>query len=359
MTTHPPRGGFRGCWVFVFNLAVLVGCSSSRSGVPDGGAPACTPSCAGTCTAGKCFVTLSTNTVGGPDQGGSELVLDNTKLYWVENTRNIESVPTAGGATTTLASFTYYPEGLAVDTSHVFWASSSFSLDGGFIESAPTSGGSPATIASGLSNPAAIATDGTNVYFTAATATSYCSAGVTPCTGYVLSMPVGGGTISTLASSPGLGVSLFLAHGQLYWTTGDGRVLTVPTSGGTPRQLAYEVTYGLAVVADQAAAYWTNSAGEVKRLPLDGGKPTVLAAGQTPIAALAVDESSVYWINLSGTCSVPGAPCGVLKVPIDGGPVTVIPSPDGGAFDGLAVDDTSLYLLVQSSSTSIVKVTPK
>lgn len=161
-----------------------------------------------------------------------------------------------------------------------------------------------------------------------------------------------------LASHPGVGVLIFSAHGQLYWTTQDGRVLTVPTSGGTPTQLAYEVTGGVAVVADQAAAYWTNTAGEVERLPLDGGKATVLALTQSPFRGLAVDESSVYWLDSNFT--VPGSMGSMLKVAIDGGPVTVMPAPDGGSFGGLAIDDTSLYLLLDDyRSTSVVKVTPK
>jgi hypothetical protein len=116
----------------------------------------------------------------------------------------------------------------------------------------------------------------------------------------------------------------------------------------------------VAVVADQAAAYWTNTAGEVMRLPLDGGTATVLAVGQSPLPALAVDETSVYWINTAASFNSPGATAGVLKVPIDGGPVTAIPDPDGGGFTGLAIDDTSLYLLLQSNeTTSVLKVTPK
>jgi hypothetical protein len=349
-------------WLAV--ATVSIGCSSSRSGsaesgrpdsgIPESGAPSCTPStCAGTCTAGECFVTLSTNAAG---VYASDLVLGKTTLYWVDDTGYILSVPAAGGATATLASFTNGPDGLAVDTSHVFWSSSSVSsFDGGSIESVPTTGGSPTTIASGLSSPYAIATDGTNVYFTARVP---CASAT--CTGYVLSVPVGGGTVSTLASHPGFGVWLFIANGQLYWTTLDGRVLTVSKSGGTPTQLAYEVTGGVAVVADQAAAYWTNTAGDVTRLPLDGGKPTVLAIGQSPIPALAVDETSVYWINAGGGFNGPGTTSGVVKVPTDGGPVTTIPSPDGGSFNGLAIDDTSLYLLLQGHpSTALLKVTPK
>ncbi len=369
------RGHPRGAIVFDVGLSFLrlaawlavgtvsIGCSSSRSGTsgaPDSAAPPCTPStCAGTCTAGECFVTLSTPTPAGNIYGAYDLVLGKTTLYWAEYSGggvSILSVPAAGGSTVTLASSTDYPTGLAADTSHVFWASSSAFPDGGLIASVPASGGSQATIASGLPNPQAIATDGTNVYFTDS---SPCASAT--CTGYVLSVPVGGGTVSTLASHPGVGAWIFSAHGQLYWTTQDGRVLTVPTSGGTPTELAYEVTGGLAVVADQAAAYWTNSGGDVMRLPLDGGKATVLALGQSPLPqALAVDETSVYWINQSTSYNSPGATAGVLKVPIGGGPVTAIPNPDGGAFQGLAIDDTSLYLLLQvDQSTSVLKVTPK
>jgi hypothetical protein len=342
---------------------VALGCSSSRSA----GTPQCTPSaCAGTSTAGECLVTLSTTTLGGDSWGSFDLILGKTTLYWAEYTNGepyLLSVPAAGGATATLASVADSPAdllaspGLATDTSQVFWANTSGSPDGGFIESVPTSGGSPVTIASGLSYPAGMATDGTNVYFMSS---SPC-ANVT-CTGYILSVPVSGGTVSTLASNLGAGVWIFSAYGQLYWTTLDGRVLTVPTSGGTPRQLAYEVTSGVAVVADREAAYWTNSAGNVMRLPLDGGTGTVLAFGQTPGPGLAVDETSVYWVNFNtGINSADGGTAGLMKVAIDGGPVTAIPVPGQRAtFQGLAIDDTSLYVLVsQYATTTVVKITPK
>src|SRR5579883_372777 len=112
---------------------VSMGCSSSRSGSADGGAPPCTRStCAGTCTAGRCFVTLSTPS--GQPYGAYDLVVGKTTVYWAESSGGggyILSVPAAGGATATLASSSDYPVGLAVDTSHVFWASSAGSLDGG------------------------------------------------------------------------------------------------------------------------------------------------------------------------------------------------------------------------------------
>ena len=186
--------------------------------------------------------------------------------------------------------------------------------------------------------------------------------GNAPCTGYILSVPVSGGTVSTVASHLGVGEWIFSAYGQLYWTTSDGRVLTVPTSGGTPTQLAYEVTGGTAVVADQEAAYWTNTAGNVMRLPLDGGTATALALGQTPGPGLAVDETSVYWVNFNtGINSADGGTASLMKVAIDGGPVTEIPIPGQRAlFQGLAIDDTSLYVLVeQYATTTVVKITPK
>jgi hypothetical protein len=359
---------------------VSAGCSGSHrssggAGSPpdDGGAgvntPACSAAtCAGTCTSGRCWVTLSTPPNYPVD--AFFMRLGQTALYWLDAQGYVMRVPTAGGDATTIASTTGpgaagQLTGLAVDADHVYW-SAGLSPDGGYIAQAPASGGPVTTIASGLNSPDQLATDGTNVYW----ATSwYAIPNIS-----LLSMPVGGGTLATLwssnpnASSVEMLTSLFYTRGQVYWTTGDGKVLTVPASGGTPRQLAYEETLGRAVVADSAAAYWTNTAGNVERLPLDGGAPTVLASGQTPTHDLAIDETSLYWMNYpTGTDQSGGI--AVMKVPLDGGALTTIASGDGGTyFFGVAADDTSLYLLVGKQSSldasagqamSVVKVTPK
>lgn len=125
---------------------------------------------------------------------------------------------------------------------------------------------------------------------------------------------------------------------NVYWTDTNGNaVLTMPLAGGTPTTLATgQGPDGLAV--DGTSAYWiletTNA--PVAKVPLDGGAPVTLATAQAGTLGLAVDDRNVYWTNqlkLTGS---------VASVPKAGGVVTTIASGQIEPLD-VVVDSTSVY----------------
>ena len=93
-------------------------------------------------------------------------------------------VPKGGGASSTVVTDLEGPWEVAVDASRVYWATSNT------IKSAPLDGGTVSTLAAGY-GPTRIAVDSTRLYWTDTVANG------------VLSVPIGGGRVTTLSSTPG------------------------------------------------------------------------------------------------------------------------------------------------------------
>ena len=113
----------------------------------------------------------------------------------------------------------------------------------------------------------------------------------------MLSVPLGGGTVTTLAATPEFPQLMALDATHVYWAAGgNGGVLSVPVTGGAVTTLAPDQYGTEAVAVDATYVYWTNfSAGTVAKSPLAGGAAVTLATGQTEAYGLAVDGTSVYW----------------------------------------------------------------
>ncbi len=95
------------------------------------------------------------------------------------------------------------------------------------------------------------------------------------------------------------------------------------------------------VAIDATSIYWTASLdGTVMKANLDGSNVTVLADNQFTPTDIVVDSTSVYWLSQVSTVFGHGL---VSRVPLAGGPLTVLASglPSTGA--GLAVHAGSVY----------------
>jgi DNA-binding beta-propeller fold protein YncE len=93
---------------------------------------------------------------------------------------------------------------VAVDSTHVYWVTSGAGIfrndPAAKVNKVPLGGGSVTTLASGQSGPVSVAVDGTHVYWT--------NSG----DGTVNEVPIGGGKVTRLAADQGYPNSLAVGH---------------------------------------------------------------------------------------------------------------------------------------------------
>jgi len=156
----------------------------------------------------------------------------------------------------------------------------------------------------GAAFASAIAVDATSVYWANAAPGG---------SGAVMKVPLCGGTTTTLAESgpdgPALVGGIAVDAARVYWTSSgpsqmsastDGvvAVLSVPLGGGTITTLTTLAlgpgSNAIGFALGTAGVYWTSSA-EVLSVALGGGAVTTLAPAPGVIGGVAVDSTSVYW----------------------------------------------------------------
>src|SRR5262249_51457603 len=118
---------------------------------------------------------------------------------------------------------------------------------------------------------------------------------------------------------------------HLYWlnyfygTDHTGTVEEVPLGGGTVTTLATGQNWPIALAVDSINVYWVTweKQGTVNEVPIGGGPVTTLAIGQSWPVSVAVNGTHVYWVNNGdGT---------VNEVPVGGGSVTTLATGPPGA----------------------------
>ena len=215
---------------------------------------------------------------------------------------------------------------------HVYWVNfTDQTTASGTVNKVPVGGGSVTTLASGQIAPASVAVDGKYVYWV----------NFNPFTGTVNKVPLDGGSVTTLATGQDLPYSVAVDGTHVYWVNSGwdldtGWVNKVPLGGGSVTTLASSQDHPTSVAVDGTYVYWTNdNGGTVNKIPLGGGSVTTLASGQNTPESVAVDGTHVYWVNYYGGT--------VDKVPVGGGSVTTLASGQSTPINSVAVDGTYLY----------------
>jgi hypothetical protein len=218
------------------------------------------------------------------------IAVDPANVYWTDaNDGIVWRSPVDGGAKVALFSGTFQNEvrAVAVDSGRVYWGDDSHG-----IFSVSPDGGSPVTVASTGhgGTECQLAFDATRVYWPAY-----------PGQDAVQAAPLGGGPIATLATIPSmLGNTSAVAVDSMnaYFNQSNiGKVLSVPIGGGAVTTLSSSAGSPQAVVADGQRVYWADEDGTIRSVPVGGGPEIVHASLQGGPADLVLDAKAIYWVN--------------------------------------------------------------
>ena len=301
------------------------GCGDVQSDPNNCGA--CGHSCGGqTCVGGVCGSVI----VASHQANAYAIAADDANVYWTTTgaASSVVQAPIAGGGATVLwQSANDYPAALALVSGEVYWTNE---IQAGGVSRVPIGGGGAIPVTPAVDYPYALTASGGTLFFTTAPYTSQY--------GDVLSVPVGGGTVTTVAGQQSMGQASSIAVGgnRVYWNTYSD-VMAAPLGGGTPTTFAAQ-QYPVAVAADANNVYWASQlgGGAVVRQSVMGGTPTTIAQNQYYPDAVLVDGPNLYWTTGQGGTGT------VMKVPVTGGtPVTLAANQAYPA--GLASNSTLLF----------------
>jgi hypothetical protein len=314
------------------------------------------------------------------------IAVDSVKVYFGASSTNpaqlgvptgvLEQVPIAGGAPIILAQSMPFPAdpdsgllgaahvspvAIAIDSSNVYWTESQDTIPGrGTVKRVPIGGGAVTTMASSAS-PGPIALDANYVYWGTSLAIN---------AGAILRVPVAGGPAATLVAA-GSACALAVDAMNVYWAEFDGNTSTikkVAKNGTTPITLPTNQPFPCALAVDASNVYWEGNddstvppQAAIFALPLAGGTPHVVVSLARPARAFVLDPTGFYGtfdFDLWHAPRAGGAAIGLgLNVFINVAPIS----------GGLAVDSTSVYWTANCWALSdagtcngaVLKYTPK
>ncbi len=245
------------------------------------------------------------------------------------------------------------PYAMAVDGQNLYWTNSPAAADGGAVVQVSLTTGDVTTLVSAAQdiNGNSIAVDSRNVY-----ASVYNSL-------YLVSVPIGGGTISTLMTYYYESTPVAVAGGAVLGVQVNSGVWAVPVDGGAPVNYVQQPYGALTGTTDGTTYFWVQSAtpNAIRSAPLGGSMPSVTqlvtdppdAGNQWPVTGtayqnLAVDGTSVYFFD-NGTGQI-------FSVPKAGGAFEALTSVSAGnSVQSLLTDGVTLYW-AQTTPPAIVQM---
>jgi hypothetical protein len=236
---------------------------------------------------------------------------------------------------------------VAVDNGTVFW-----SYNGGGIMSVPVGGGTVSTVAANRVGVQGLAAQSGRVYWS-----EQGPSGCGSYTGGIFSVSEGGGAVSALTYMPYCAYEV-LFDGNIFYSDpsseGQGIVELAGTTGTTLASNVHSVGSGILAVGGGMVLYTGGPPLGIYGIPLgsptDGGSAISIppTSGATIIAGMAAQGNDVYWadLDLSNTGRINTAPLT--------GPNAGVSTPlygETGNLSPVAVDDTRVYFGSVDSQT--------
>jgi hypothetical protein len=233
---------------------------------------------------------------------GNDIVLDSNTVFWISSTNAniyvINATPINGGASSIVTSTSTPVVALADRAGTLYWMENFFPA-GGAVRSIPISGGTITTLVNNLVSDAnTFAVDATAVYY----ATANFPYNV-PTTDALVAAPLAGGSPSTLLPSTPRVTKLAVGGGQVSWIDAS-TVNSIPVGGGSQIVLATtSPNTPLDLLIEGSNALWTESTGAVhgetgaiNSVALTGGPVSVVYQGGDAPRQLAIDPTSqINW----------------------------------------------------------------
>ena len=299
-----------------------------------------------------------------------ELRLDGSDILWTESDGSLYSVPADGSAAAqTLASGLLATGAFVINGSNIAVAEGSFVEDFGQVVALPRTGGATTPLLTGISTASPpLAVDASNAYVAdgwrvkkvplsgSGVATVQVEGNdsiedVAQEGGYIYwleggairvikRMPVGGGSVETLASTSEFVEQIATDSSAVYWVEGYDTIQRVANSGGTVSTVASGLAAVSDLLSDGSHVYFSEQdAGRIRRVPVGGGTIDLLTGQPLQFSwiALASDADNIYWLDQQA----------LGKVAKAGGTDEVL-IPDGMQTDatrpgGIAVDASQVY----------------
>jgi hypothetical protein len=178
--------------------------------------------------------------------------------------------------------------------------------------------------------------------------------------GIIASMPLDGGAVDTLATTPGgFPTAIVVDTNRAYWVEQPGdsnpgplRVLSIGLGGGSPVELARSSPaqflyaspikdYGMGL--DDTGIYWTNTVdGTVEVIPSDGGSSSIIGRSDAGLASgVAVASGQLFFVGGNG----------LERVEIASGRQSTV-APSAASHETVSADRDHVYFVVPGSDST-------
>jgi hypothetical protein len=307
-------------------------------------------------TNGGAAVTLASGVVS-PTYTGT-FAINSTSLFYAEPnypSTNLVKVPLAGGPATLLSVLNITPQKLVADDTHIYW------IDSTGVISLPVAGGTPSTLANAVNSPVDLHLRGPDVLWSEGDWSSGYSQN-----GSLKRVSKTGGPVFIIVQGLDTPLRVGGDADSVYWAEGFerssnyyGRIARIPPGGGAVESVVSGLASDSPPITVSDTHVFIADWNRIRRVSLSGGFIENVAllnnsSNYNSISNLVTDGDYVYWVEDGSDI--------VHKVSVDGGVVTYLPSvsdlppPVGQGHQQIRLLDGMVYWMTDSNAILSVPV---